>query len=97
MYHSSASGTWMSPEYLKDKQVDELLDKGRTAPDKDRDAVYKELNQRLKELAPSIYAQDQTAVFAASKKVSAPALSDPKKAFALSGFGFTFRLMEMNE
>jgi len=97
MYHSSASGTWMSPEYLKDKQVDELLDKGRTAPDKDRDAIYKELNKRLIELAPSIYAQDQTAVFAASKKVSAPALSDPKKAFALSGFGFTFRLMEMNE
>jgi peptide/nickel transport system substrate-binding protein len=97
MYHSSAAGTWMSPEYLKDKKVDELLDKGRTAPDKDRDAIYKELNQRLKELAPSIYAQDQTAVFAASKKVSAPALSDPKKAFNLSGFGFTFRLMEMNE
>jgi peptide/nickel transport system substrate-binding protein len=97
MYHSSAAGTWMSPEYLKDKQVDELLDKGRTAPDKDRDAIYQELNRRLKELAPSIYAQDQTAVFAASKKVSAPALSDPKKAFNLSGFGFNFRFMEMNE
>jgi peptide/nickel transport system substrate-binding protein len=97
MYHSSASGTWMSPEYLKDAKVDELLDKGRTAADADRPAIYEELNKRLKELAPSIYAQDQTAVFAASKRVSVPALSDPTKAFALAGFGFTFRLMEMNE
>lgn len=97
MYHSNAAGTWMSPEYLKDSQVDALLDKGRTAPDAERAKIYQELNMRLKELAPSIYAQDQTAVFAASKKVSVPALSDPKKAFALSGFGFNFRLMEMNE
>ena len=97
MYHSSAAGTWMSPEYLKDPKVDELLDKGRTAPDAERAAIYEEVNKRLKELAPSIYAQDQTAVFAASKRVSVPALSDPSKAFALSGFGFTFRLMEMNE
>ena len=97
MYHSSSAGTWMSPEYLKDAKVDELLDKGRTAPDAERAAIYEELNKRLKELAPSIYAQDQTAVFAASKRVSVPALTDPSKAFALSGFGFTFRLMEMNE
>jgi peptide/nickel transport system substrate-binding protein len=97
MYHSSASGTWMSPEYLKDKDVDALLDKGRTAPEAERAAIYEALNKRLKELAPSIYAQDQTAVFAASKKVSVPALSDPSKAFALSGYGFTFRFMEMAE
>jgi peptide/nickel transport system substrate-binding protein len=97
MYHSSAAGTWMSPEYLKDAKVDELLDKGRTAADAERPAIYEELNKRLKELAPSIFAQDQTAVFAASKRVSVPAMSDPSKAFALSAFGFTFRLMEMNE
>jgi peptide/nickel transport system substrate-binding protein len=36
-------------------------------------------------------------VFAASKRVSVPALSDPTKAYALAAFGFTFRLMEMNE
>ena len=54
-------------------------------------------NKRLIAIAPSIFAQDQTAVFAASSKVSVPALSDPSKAFALAGFGFTFRLMEMKQ
>lgn len=99
MYHSSAAGTWQSPEYLKDAKVDELLDKGRTAvSDADRAKVYEELGQRLRELAPTINGYDQKAVYAASKRVSVPALSgDPAKAFSLGGMGFTFRLMEMNE
>jgi peptide/nickel transport system substrate-binding protein len=98
MYHSSAAGTWQSPEYLKDAKVDELLDKGRTVTsDEERGAVYTEVGKRLRELAPTIFAQDQKAVFAASKRVSVPALSDPAKAFSLNGMGFTFRLMEMNE
>jgi peptide/nickel transport system substrate-binding protein len=98
MYHSSKAGTWQSPEYLKDAKVDELLDKGRTETSEEgRAAAYTEVSKRLKELAPTIYAYDQTAVFAASKRVSVPALTDPSKAFSLAGMGFSFRLMEMNE
>ena len=98
MYHSSAAGTWMSPEYLKDSEVDALLQKGRDASsDEERAKIYTDLNKRLIALAPSIFGQDQTAVFAASNRVSVPALSDPSKAYNLAGFGFTFRLMEMKE
>jgi len=98
MYHSSAAGTWMSPEHLKDAEVDALLEKGRTTLDEaERAKVYEEVNKRLIAIAPSIFAQDQTSVFAASDKVSVPALTDPSKAFALAGFGFTFRLMEMKQ
>lgn len=98
MYHSSAAGTWQSTEYLKDAKVDELLDKGRTVTaDDERAAVYTEASKRLREIAPTIFAYDQNAVFAASKRVSVPALSDKSKAFALPGMGFTFRLMEMND
>lgn len=98
MYHSSAKGTWQSPEYLQDAEVDKYLDEGRTKADlAEREAAYSALNKRLVETAPSIYAYDQVAVFAASKRVSVPALSDPSKSFNLSSFGFTFRLMEMNE
>ena len=98
MYHSSAAGTWQSPEYLKDAEVDAALDAGRTAPDDAKRAeAYSALNKRLVAIAPSIYAYDQVAVFAASKRVSVPALSDPGKAFNVPGFGFSFRLMEMNE
>ena len=88
MYHSSAAGTWQSPEYLKDAKVDEFLDKGRTVTsDEERAAAYTEVGKRLRELAPTIFAYDQKAVFAASKRVSVPALSDPGKAFGLDRHG----------
>jgi len=98
MYHSSAAGTWQSPEYLKDAKVDELLDKGRTvtAPE-ERAAAYAEAGERLKELAPTIFAYDQISVFAGSNRVKVPMMTDPSKAFSLIGMNFTFRLMEMNE
>lgn len=98
MYHSQAGGTWMSPEYLKDEQVDALLEKGRATLDEaERAKIYEELGTQLIAVAPSIFAQDQISVFAASEKVSVPALSDPSKAFALAAFGFNFRLMEMKQ
>ncbi|MEX0409353.1 ABC transporter substrate-binding protein [Aquibium sp. LZ166] len=96
MYHSSVAGTWQSPEYLKDDKVDELLAEGRTVTDPaEREATYAELNDRLMEIAPTIYGYDRQSLFAASNRVKAPALSDPEKAFGLDGMGFSFRLMEM--
>lgn len=96
MYDSASAGTWQSPEYLKDAEVDKDLDAGRTAAtDADRKAAYEALNKRLTALAPTIYAYDVQAVFAASNRVKVPALSDDSKRFALDTFGFQFRLMEM--
>lgn len=98
MYHSSVAGTWQSPEYLNDPEVDALLEQGRTAAsDADRAAAYSALNARLLELAPTIYGYDRQSVFAASNRVTVPAMSDPSKAFSLDGMGLSFRLMEMNE
>ena len=98
MYHSSAAGTWQSPEHLSDAEVDRLLDAGRTGADLEARAdAYAALNDRLMAISPTIYAHDQLSVFAASNRVKVPALSDPAMAFGLDGFGFSFRLMEMTE
>lgn len=96
MYHSSVAGTWQSPEYLNDPQVDEYLERGRTeTTDEGREEAYRALNARLMELAPTIYGYDRQSIFAASNRVKVPALSDPQYAFGLDGMGFSFRLMEM--
>ena len=96
MYHSTRAGTWQSPEYLNDALVDQYLDEGRSAKtDAGRQEAYAKLNARLMEIAPSIYGYDRQNVFAASNRVSVPALTDPSKAFGLDGMGFTFRQMEM--
>ena len=98
MYHSSSPGTWQSPEYLNDAEVDGFLEAGRTAgSDEEREAAYAGLNARLMEIAPTIYGFDRQSVFAASNRVRVPALSDSDKAFGLDGLGFSFRLMEMVE
>ena len=96
MYDSASAGTWQSPEYLKDAEVDKDLDAGRTATDDaGRLAAYQALNKRLMELAPTIYAYDVQAVFAASNRVKVPALSDDAQRFDLDTAGFQFRFMEM--
>lgn len=98
MYHSSTPGTWQSPEYLDDAEVDAALESGRTAEDEaSRQEAYNALNARLMDIAPTIYGFDRQSVFAASNRVRVPALSDPAHAFGLDGLGFTFRLMEMVE
>ena len=97
-YHSTAAGTWQSPEYLSDAEIDKYLDAGKTATsDEDREKAYAALNARLMAIAPSIYGYDRNSVFAAGNRVKVPALSDPSKAFGLDGMGFSFRLMEMTE
>ena len=98
MYDSKAPGTWQSPEHLKDAEVDRLLEEGRTNTDEAaRAKAYHELNNRLMEIAPTIYGYDRQSVFAASNRVKVPAMSDPSKAFGLDGMGFSFRLMEMQD
>ena len=98
MYYSKNAGTWASSEYLNDPEVDKLLDQGRRTLDAaGRETAYAALNQRLIDIAPSIYGYDVQGVFAASNRVKVPALSDPAKAFGLDGMGFSFRLMEMTE
>ena len=98
MYHSSVAGTWQSPEYLNDAEVDALLEAGRTETDPAaRAEIYAQLNDRLMALAATIYGYDRKSVYAASTRVTAPALSDPAEAFSLDGMGFTFRLMSIAE
>lgn len=98
MYNSKLAGTWQSPEYLNDADVDDLLDQGRDNTDlAARETAYKALNDRLMAIAPTIYGFDRQSVFAASDRVKVPALSDPSKAFGLDGMGFSFRLMEMQD
>ena len=96
MYHSTSAGTWQSPEHLDDAEVDRLLEAGRVgATDADRDAAYSALNDRLMEIAPTIYGYDSEAIFVARPGIHVPALSDPAMAFGLDTMGFQFRLMEV--
>ena len=75
MYSSTVPGTWMSAEHLSDAKVDELLNAGRSEPDPAKRAeIYKQLNARLRELAPTLYLYELTGVFTTRDAVTVPAL-----------------------
>ncbi|MFT4000029.1 MAG: ABC transporter substrate-binding protein [Rhizobium sp.] len=67
-YHSKASGTWMSMEWLQNPEVDALIDKARATTDlKEQNATYKTLQTKLAELQPDVWAVAPNRRYAASK------------------------------
>jgi peptide/nickel transport system substrate-binding protein len=97
MYSSTVAGTWMSAEHLSDAKVDELLNAGRSAADPAKRAeIYKQLNARLRELAPTLYLYELTGVFTTRDAVSVPALKDPANRY-FDNFNLLFREMSIAE
>ncbi|MEF2071986.1 ABC transporter substrate-binding protein [Consotaella aegiceratis] len=97
MYSSKVPATWMSAEHLKDDKVDELLEAGRAESDDTKRAeIYKELNKRLRELAPDIFAYELKGVMVARDAVSVPKLTDASQR-TLDNFNFLFREISMTE
>ncbi|MDI6871175.1 MAG: ABC transporter substrate-binding protein [Bacillota bacterium] len=55
-YHSDAVGTWMSMEWLKNPEIDKLIETGRVTVDpKARQKIYSELQHKIVELAPDVF------------------------------------------
>jgi peptide/nickel transport system substrate-binding protein len=97
MYSSTVPGTWMSAEHLSDAKVDELLNAGRSEPDPAKRAeIYKQLNARLRELAPTLYLYELTGVFTTRDAVSVPALKDPANRY-FDNYNLLFREMSIAE
>lgn len=97
MYSSTVPGTWMSAEHLSDAKVDELLNAGRSEADPAKRAeIYKQLNARLRELAPTLYLYELTGVFTTRDAVTVPALKDPANRY-FDNFNLLFREMSIAE
>jgi peptide/nickel transport system substrate-binding protein len=56
MYHSKATGTWMSTEWLMNDEIDRLIDAQRKILDKDeRQEVLYEIQEKVTDLCPDIF------------------------------------------
>ncbi|WP_246849197.1 ABC transporter substrate-binding protein [Rubellimicrobium arenae] len=98
MYSSKVPPTWMSAEHLQDEEVDRLLEAGRTETDEGKRAeIYKQLNARLTELAPDIFAYEFTGAYAIRNGVEVPALEDDSKRYPLQSFNMLFKDMRVTE
>lgn len=93
-YHSSVRGTYHAAQWLKDAEVDRLLDEGRRTVDQvKREEIYRDVSARLVELQPNIFAFDTQTVYIARKNVSAPPLQDPSQAYSQATVNLMFRNM----
>ncbi|KAA3515420.1 MULTISPECIES: ABC transporter substrate-binding protein [Agrobacterium] len=67
-YHSKASGTWMSMEWLQNPEIDALIDKARGTTDvNEQNATYKELQTKIADLQPDVWAVSPNRRYAANK------------------------------
>ena len=55
-YHSSASGTWMSMEWLQNEEIDKMIMEARRTLEKEkRNEIYYEIQDKIVNLAPDIF------------------------------------------
>jgi len=97
MYSSKAAGTFWSSSWVKDDQVDKLLDEARTTLDANkRMELYKQVQKRLVDLQTDIFAYDNLAVFAKRDTVKIPTLENEGQAVSTTGANWLFRLFEVD-
>ncbi len=67
-YHSKAKGTWSSMEWVMSDAIDSLIDKSREQTDvAERNATYKEIQQKLYDMQSDVFLLTQKKRFAANK------------------------------
>jgi peptide/nickel transport system substrate-binding protein len=97
MYSSKASGTFWSSSWLKDADMDKMLDDARTITDTaKRMDLYKQIQKRLVDLQTDIFAYDNLAVFVKQDYVKIPTLENEDQTVSTTGANWLFRLFEMN-
>lgn len=98
MYSSKSEGTFWSSSWVKDAQVDKMLDDARSTNDVNkRMDLYKQLQKRLVvDLQTDIFAYDNLAVFARQANVKVPTLENEALSVSTTGANWLFRLMEVN-
>ena len=90
-YASSVRGSFFSMWWLDDAEVDRLIDASKVELDVGKRAeVLKQLQRRILEVAPAIYAYEFDAVFAKGAHIGAPPLDDGSKTVAVMGGNFRF-------
>ena len=97
-YHSSARGSYLSMWWLDDAEIDRLIEASRVELDMNKRAeVLKQLQRRILDVAPAIYAYEFDAVFAKGAHIGAPPLDDDSKTVPVMGGNFRFHTWQVGD
>jgi len=93
-YHSSNAGTWEQMEWLRDPEIDALIDDALATVDtEERFGKYHTLQEMLVEMVPSVFLIEKVEKHAYQSYISWPAGENP---IPVMGYTFQFRLMEVD-
>ncbi len=97
MYSSKSAGTFWSSSWVKDAEIDKMLDDARTTSViAKRMDLYKKVQERLVDMQSDIYAYDNLAVFAKQDNVKIPSLENENLTVSTIGANWLFRLIDVN-
>ena len=97
-YHSNAWGSYLSMWWLDDAEVNRLIEASKVELDMNKRAeVLKQLQRRILEVAPAIYAYEFDAVFAKGAHIGAPPLDDDSRTVPVMGGNFRFHTWTVGE
>ncbi len=97
-YHSDTKGGWAGTGWLYTDAMDAMLDEARAESNvAKRTRLYKDINRKIVDMAPSIFAYDMIALMALSNRVTWPALQDRSKAYTTGAYNIRFIDAEINE
>jgi len=89
-YHSNAVGTYMSCEWLMDEEVDSLIEEARKTLDYEESLeIYKQVQQRVVDLVPDIFACESVERHLAQDYLDFPPMHD--RVIPVMGYSFYFR------
>ena len=70
VWHTASHGTWQSPSWYDNEEVDELLDLGRRTVDEDeREDIYMEVQEIITDDAGGLFLQNEAQLFAINNRV----------------------------
>ena len=93
-YHSNSSASWEQNEWLQDPAIDGMIESAITTIDRDqRFQVYRDLQQKLDEIAPSLYLFEQAQKHAYQSYVDWPAARGGS--VPVMGYDFAARFIQV--
>jgi len=94
-YHSKSAATWEQNEWLQNPEIDSMIENALATIDRDeREKAYQALQEKLDEIAPSLYLFEQAQKHAYQSYIDWPAAEG--KSIPIMGYDFAARFIQVH-
>ena len=93
-YHSNSAASWEQNEWLQDPAIDGMIESAMSTIDRDRRfQIYRDIQQKLDEITPSLYLFEQAQKHAYQSYIDWPAARG--ESIPVMGYDFAARFIQV--